>query len=80
MDRIGASGGPEGRQGVKFLAALFGRTPEDPDLAERRKASEDRIAYLSEEMRNQQQALQSGSRRLRTMSRTMAILRDGISD
>lgn len=63
---------------MKFSFGLSSLAKASPEVERQREEAEERIRVLSDERRNQQQALQSGGRRLRTMARTMALLRDGI--
>ena len=64
------------------LLAIFGWGPTSADLVQRQRAEEadHRIVELAGDVRNQAQAMQSHSRRLATMARTMALLRDGVRE
>ncbi|MBB4000989.1 hypothetical protein GGR03_000036 [Aurantimonas endophytica] len=56
------------------------RCGEDAEMKSRRESSEVQTRQIVGDLRNQAQVMQSGSRRLNTMARTMALIREGQND
>lgn len=61
---------------MRFLR-LFRNNPADADLAERRRSSENELAQMRGDFRNQVQTIQSHSRRLQLMAGALALREGG---